>query len=88
MSFLVLAVIATDWARLLYYTITVEQAARCGALYAADEASQPESRFYNVNETTAVENIVRAETAGINQSQILVFVLCSTTSTRSRGCGT
>jgi hypothetical protein len=30
------AVISTDWARLLYHTITVESCARNGAMYAAD----------------------------------------------------
>jgi len=33
---LFLAVIATDWARLLYYTITIEACARNGAVYASD----------------------------------------------------
>ena len=33
---LYLGVIATDWARLLYYTITLEACARNGAMYASD----------------------------------------------------
>lgn len=33
---LYLGVIATDWARLLYYTITLESCARNGAVYASD----------------------------------------------------
>lgn len=33
---LYLGVITTDWARLLYYTITVEACARNGAIYASD----------------------------------------------------
>jgi len=40
-----LAVIGTDWARLLYYTITVESCARAGALYAADPTTKGESPY-------------------------------------------
>jgi Flp pilus assembly protein TadG len=67
---LFLAVIATDWARLFYHTITVEQAARCGALYAADMVTQFESRYYNADENVAVNNLVRAEAANLDQSKL------------------
>jgi Flp pilus assembly protein TadG len=40
-----LAVIGTDWARLFYYTITIEGCARAGALYAADKSRQGETQF-------------------------------------------
>ncbi len=40
-----LAVIGTDWARLLYFTISIEGCARAGALYAADEATAIESPY-------------------------------------------
>jgi len=40
-----LAVIGTDWARLFYYTITIESCARAGALYAADPTTQGESPY-------------------------------------------
>jgi Flp pilus assembly protein TadG len=43
-----LAVIGTDWARLFYYTIAIESAARTGALWAADTASQSESPYTSV----------------------------------------
>ena len=42
---LYLAVIATDWARLLYYTITLESCARAGALYAADPVARDVSPY-------------------------------------------
>jgi len=44
-----LAVIGTDWARLFYYTIAIESAARTGALWAADTAGQSESPFTSVS---------------------------------------
>ena len=45
-----LAVIGTDWARLFYYTISIESCARTGVLYAADPVAQSESPFANVTE--------------------------------------
>jgi Flp pilus assembly protein TadG len=45
-----LAVIGTDWARLFYYTIAIESAARTGALYEADTTSKSESPYANVTE--------------------------------------
>ncbi|HJZ53870.1 MAG TPA: TadE/TadG family type IV pilus assembly protein [Gemmataceae bacterium] len=67
---LFLAVIATDWARLLNHTITIEQAARCGGVYAADEVTQSESRYYDPDVNKAVEAIVRAEASGLDQSKL------------------
>jgi Flp pilus assembly protein TadG len=43
-----LAVIGTDWARLFYYTIAVESAARTGALWAADPQSPSVSPYPTV----------------------------------------
>jgi Flp pilus assembly protein TadG len=40
-----IVVIGTDWARLFYYTITIEGCARAGALYAADRSRQGETQF-------------------------------------------
>jgi Flp pilus assembly protein TadG len=40
-----LAVIGTDWARLLYFTISIEGCARAGALYAADGQVAAESPY-------------------------------------------
>ena len=64
------AVIATDWARLLYHTITIEQAALRGASYAADKTTQFESPYYNAVESAAVEAVVRAEAANLDQSKL------------------
>jgi Flp pilus assembly protein TadG len=43
-----LAVIGTDWARLFYYTIAIESAARAGALWAADTGGQNDSPYTTV----------------------------------------
>jgi Flp pilus assembly protein TadG len=59
-----LAVIGTDWARLFYYTIAIESAARTGALWAADSASQSESPFNSVTEAalSACPNLIPTPT--------------------------
>src|SRR4051812_27880423 len=38
-----LGVVTTDWARIMYYTITLENATRAGALYACDNVAQTRS---------------------------------------------
>ena len=43
-------VIGVDWARLFYYTVTVEQCAREGALWASDPLTQPETGYTSVPE--------------------------------------
>ncbi len=48
-------VIATDWARLLHYTITIEACARNGALYAADQETVAKSPYANVTEAALAE---------------------------------
>ena len=45
-----IVVIGTDWARLFYYTIAIEGAARTGALYAADTSTKGESRFTSTSD--------------------------------------
>jgi Flp pilus assembly protein TadG len=45
-----ICVIGTDWARLFYYTISIESAARCGALYAADTSRQAETQFTSTSD--------------------------------------
>lgn len=57
---LYLGVIATDWARLLYYTIAIEACARAGALYAADPAAAAQSPY------TTLQDHARAEAPGLN----------------------
>jgi len=49
---LYLAVIATDWARLLYYTITLESCARAGALYQADPIARDVSPYASYTAAT------------------------------------
>ena len=50
-----IGVIATDWARLLYYTISIEACARNGALYAADQESAAKSPYPNVTAAALAE---------------------------------
>jgi hypothetical protein len=50
-----LCVIATDWARLFYYTITVEACARNGALYASDPVTQSQSPYTSVQQAALAE---------------------------------
>jgi Flp pilus assembly protein TadG len=52
---LFLAVIATDWARLLYYTITIEACARNGAMYASDAEVAYKSPYPNVQTAALAE---------------------------------
>ncbi len=52
---LFVGVIATDWARLLHYTITVEACARNGALYAADQEAAARSPYASVTEAALAE---------------------------------
>lgn len=52
---LFLAVIATDWARLLYYTISIEACARAGALYAADDSIAAQSPYTNLQDHARAE---------------------------------
>jgi len=48
-------VIGTDWARLLYYTITVEACARNGALYACDDITIKRSPYTSVSQAALAE---------------------------------
>ncbi|HVL12697.1 MAG TPA: TadE/TadG family type IV pilus assembly protein [Gemmata sp.] len=43
-------VIGVDWARLFYYTVTIEQCARSGALWASDPTTQSESGYTTVTQ--------------------------------------
>jgi Flp pilus assembly protein TadG len=57
---LYMAVIAADWARLLYYAISIENCARAGALYASDAVTQGQSPY------TSVTEAARAEAPGLD----------------------
>jgi Flp pilus assembly protein TadG len=50
-----LCVITTDWARLFYYTISVEACARNGALYASDADIALKSPYGNVHDAALAE---------------------------------
>ena len=52
---LFLAVIATDWARLFYYTIALETVARAGAQYAADPAARQQSPYASMSDAALAE---------------------------------
>jgi Flp pilus assembly protein TadG len=57
---LYMAVIAVDWARLLYYAISIENCARAGALFACDPITQAQSPY------TSVVQAARAEAPGLD----------------------
>jgi Flp pilus assembly protein TadG len=52
---LFLGVIATDWARLLYYTLTIEACARNGAIYASDADYASKSPYTSVPQAAMAE---------------------------------
>ena len=68
---LFVCVIATDWARLLYYTITVEACARNGALYAADPVAAATSPYSSVTVAAMAEAPNLGVTATVTQTQAL-----------------
>lgn len=64
-----IAVIATDWARLFFYTITLEACARNGALYAADKVGATTSPYRSVSEAALAEAPSLGVTATVTSSQ-------------------
>ena len=68
---LFLAVIATDWARMLYYTITIENCARNGALYACDSDTRSKSPYANVTEAALAEAPNLTPTPTVSQTDLL-----------------
>ena len=50
-----ICVIGTDWARLLYFTITIDACARNGALYASDSVTRANSPYTNLTEAAKAE---------------------------------
>lgn len=67
---LFLAVIAADWARMLYYTITIENCARNGALYACDSDTRSKSRYANVTEAALAEAPNLTPTPTVSQTDL------------------
>jgi Flp pilus assembly protein TadG len=72
---LFMAAITTDWARLFYYTITVEACARNGALYSCDRTTQIQSPY------TSVQQAALAEAPNLNA----IATVTSTNTTDSTG---
>lgn len=52
---LFLCVIASDWARLFYFTVSAEGCARNGALYACDPVSRAQSPYSSVEQAALAE---------------------------------
>jgi Flp pilus assembly protein TadG len=50
-----LCVIVTDWARLYYYTVSLESCARNGCLYASDAQYAAQSPYSNVTQAALAE---------------------------------
>src|SRR4051812_48497775 len=63
-----LAVAVTDWARVMYYTITLENATRAGALYASDPYNQTKSPYYDAVLLTGTQNAARGEAPNLDQT--------------------
>ena len=64
-----LCVIATDWARLAYFNVCLNDAARSGALYASDEESRMKSRHATVSAAALAECPDIASSATVTWSQ-------------------
>jgi hypothetical protein len=65
---LYLCVITTDWARLFYFTITVEACARNGALYASDAEIAAKSPYASVSAAALAEAPQLTATATVTTS--------------------
>jgi len=50
-----LAVVATDWARLFYYTVTIEACARNGAIWQSDADYRSKSPYTTLQDATMAE---------------------------------
>jgi Flp pilus assembly protein TadG len=50
-----LFVIAVDWARVFYYTLTVTNCARNGALYASDPVTQANSPYASISDAALAD---------------------------------
>ena len=65
---LYLGVIATDWARLLHHTITLEACARNGCLYASDAEIADKSPYTSVSQAALAEAPQLTATATVSTS--------------------
>lgn len=50
-----LLVITVDWARIFYYSVTLANAARNGALYACDPVAQTQSTYHSISEAALAD---------------------------------
>jgi Flp pilus assembly protein TadG len=73
-----IGVITTDWARVMYYTITLENATRAGALYACDPYTQQKSPYYDPNVQTGAQNAAQAESSDLGSAVTVSSVSSST----------
>lgn len=62
------SVISTDWARLFYYSVTIESCARNGALYASDTVSQAQSPYSNLQQAAMADAPTLDVTATVTSS--------------------
>ena len=65
-----LFVIAMDWARLMYFSIEVNECARSGALYASDSTYAAQSRYANVKDAALADAPELAPTGTVTSTQI------------------
>lgn len=63
---LYLAAIGADWARLLYYTVTLEACARNGALYASDADYAAKTPYTSVQQAALAEAPQLTGTVSVN----------------------
>jgi hypothetical protein len=81
-----LCVIGTDWARLFYYTITVEACARNGAIYASDSDYASKSPYTSVQQASLAEASKLLDTTGLTATTTTSG--STTTTTYTNGSGT
>jgi Flp pilus assembly protein TadG len=65
-----LAVIAADWARLFYYTITIEACARNGAIWQSDEDYRSKSPYTTLQQATMAEAPQLSGTATVTPTAV------------------
>lgn len=68
---LFVGVIATDWARLLHYTITINACARSGALYASDAVLAAQSPYSSVEQAALAEAPGLAPTPTVTSASVV-----------------
>ncbi len=77
-----LAVIATDWARLLYHTITIEACARNGAIYASDADYASKAPYADFAQAALAEGV---DTTGLTATTATSGTTTTVTYKRTSG---